>query len=90
MKVNGVGEVFDRKWGDCAKGCPITGGGSKLGLCTNKCSSSRALLAMLATVMLPVSSMETAARTFSNSVVAVQVLVVVVQDPVVVVQAMYF
>ena len=90
MKVNGVGEVLDKKWGDCAKGCPIIGGGSKLGLCTNKCSSSTALLAMLATVMLPVSSMETAARAFINSVVAVQVLVVVVQDPVVVVQAMYF
>ena len=43
MKVNGAGEVLDKKWGDCAKGCPITGGGSKLGLCTNKCSSSTAL-----------------------------------------------
>eukprot|EP00090_Calanus_glacialis_P043131 TRINITY_DN7631_c0_g1_i7.p1 TRINITY_DN7631_c0_g1~~TRINITY_DN7631_c0_g1_i7.p1 ORF type:complete len:921 (-),score=153.36 TRINITY_DN7631_c0_g1_i7:68-2830(-) len=42
-QVNGVGGVLDRKWGDCAKGCPITGGGSKLGLCTNKCSSSTAL-----------------------------------------------
>ena len=45
---------------------------------------------MLASVMLPVSSMETAARAISNSVVVVQVLVVVVRDLVVVVQAMHF
>ena len=31
------------KWADCAKGCPISGGGSKLGQCRDRCGSSTAL-----------------------------------------------
>ena len=31
------------EWGDCGEGCPISGGGSKQGLCTDKCGVSTAL-----------------------------------------------
>ena len=31
-------------WGDCVDGCPISGGGSKQGLCTDMCGNSGAVV----------------------------------------------
>ena len=31
------------EWGDCSEGCPVSGGGSKQGLCTDRCGVSTAL-----------------------------------------------
>ena len=38
--MSAAGEVLGGSWGDCVSGCPISGGGSKQGLCTDKCGSS--------------------------------------------------
>ena len=40
-QVSLSGTVLTGQWGDCSHGCPVTGGGSKLGLCTARCGDTQ-------------------------------------------------